>query len=330
MTIYSVFYLLMSSALIGFAACWATALLQYPFARWACGANLMRLSSGFWFAWGMLPIVWGSFVVAFGFAFGWLSSIGWLVDHCTQHPGHPHLCLAHISQNPPAGELFWGVTLLSCTLVAAAAVRSYHRYLPTHQLLRGTFSAETRAATQHVSFGVIPSRFPAVFTAGLFLPRPYLTKAAVKLLSAEEQAIVLSHEMEHIRRKDPLRLLFLTFCEYWLPAVRHIRRQWQWMAEIECDRASIRGGFSPDRVALTILKFQRANRKWRSPTMTLAYSANDTCNLKLRIESLFCDRPNAVGQVPVLLGCASLCFLLIFHFSQVHHGLETFLGWLSW
>ena len=326
---YSTFYLLVSCALIGLAVCWSAALLQYPFVSWACRVNLKRFSSSFWFTWGILPIVLGSFVVLFGCTFGWLSSIGWLPDHCTQHPGHPHLCLAHISQIPPGGGLFWGVALFCWIVLSQAAVRLFQRYLSTHQLLRDASPAET-VARQGVSFALLPSRFPAVFTAGLFFPRLYLTKTAFELLNHEEQAIVLSHEREHIRRKDPLRLLLLTFCEYWLPGVRHIRRRWQRMAEIECDRASVRDGFSADRVALTILKLQRAGSEWRPQALTLAYSAQDSLTLRLRIESLVCDRRDGIGQAPILLGCVALCLFLILHSSEVHHGLETFLGWLSW
>ncbi len=325
MTTDSPFYWLASSALIGFAACWVTAVLQYPLVRWVCRAKLKRPSSGFWFAWGMFPILLGTFLAMFTLAFDWLRSVGWLPNRHT----HTQMGLSNISQNSSEGEVFWVVALACSALIVAASVYSYRKYLPAHQLLRGILSGKT-VVSQPVSFAVVPRAFPLAFTAGLFFPRFYLTKAAVKLLTEKELAIVQSHEQEHIRKRDPLRLLLLTFWEFWLPGVRHIRRQWQRMIEIECDRASIRSGFAPDQIASTILKFEKAKTAWSPPTMTLAYKAENTGDLRLRIESLFYEPPHAIGQAPILSGCSALCLLLTIHFFEVNHELRAFLRWLNW
>jgi len=63
--------------------------------------------------------------------------------------------------------------------------------------------------------------------------------------------------------------------------------------------------------------------------MTLGYPAKNTSNLRLRIESLFEEQPHAIGTWPMLLGCAALCLVLMVHYSEVNHGLKTFLRWLS-
>lgn len=322
-------YLIMSSLLIGFVVAWGIAVLQYPLVRWVCGAKRMRLSSSFWFTWGVLPILLGTFLAVFTFAFNWLRAVGWLHNAHTQHSSNPQLGLSQVSQYPHGGELFWAVSLACSVLVVAAAVRSYRKYLPTHQMLRGVFSADS-IVSQPVSFAVVPSKFPLAFTAGLFFPRLYLTKAAVELLTGKERAVVESHEREHIRRRDPLRLFLFIFCEYWLPGVRHLRRQWQQMVEIECDRASMRSGFAPDLIGSTILKFEEAKISLRSGTMTLAYPAENTSNLRLRIESLFDEQPPAIGQGPMLYGCATVCLLLLVHFFEVNHELRIFLGGLGW
>ena len=62
--------------------------------------------------------------------------------------------------------------------------------------------------------------------------------------------------------------------------------------------------------------------------MALAYASDNHRNLKLRIESLFDGPAGAIGQRPVLLGCASLCLFLTVNFMEVHRGVKTFLGWL--
>ncbi len=308
-------YLLTSSLLVGFAACAGMAALQYPFVRWMSRAGSTGFSSDFWFAWGILPILMGAFLGGFALAFDWVGSTGWLSN-------------PHTQSSPQGGVFFWGVALGCFAVVVIAAVRSYRRYLPTYQLLGGVFPEKTTNG-QPVSFSLLPSELPAAFTAGLFFPRVYLTQAAVELLTVQEQDIVLSHEHEHIRKKDPLRLLFLTFCEYWLPGMTYLRRQWQRRVEIECDHVSMRLGFTADRVASTILKFERAKSSWRSPALALAYAPKNNSDLKLRIESLFDNPPRTIGQRPILLGCAALCLLLTVNFMEVHRGVKTFLGWLN-
>ena len=311
----SLFYLLISSLLVGFAACTGMAVLQYPFVRWMSRTGSIGLSSDFWLAWGILPILMGAFLGGFALAFDWVGSTGWL--------SNPH------TQSSPQGSVFfWGVALGCFAVVVIGAVRSYRRYLPTYRLLGGVFPEKT-ANGQSVSCSLLPSRFPVAFTAGLLYPRVYLTQAAVELLTVQEQDIVLSHEKEHIRKKDPLRFLFLTFCEYWLPGARYIRRQWQRRVEIECDQASMKLGFAADRVASTILKFERAKTTGCPPAMALTYAPESHSDLKLRIESLFDSPPGALGRTPVLLGCAALCLLLTVNFMEVHRGVKTFLRWIN-
>ena len=203
----------------------------------------MGLSSDFWFAWGILPILMGTFLGGFALAFDWVGSNGWLSD-------------PHTQSSPQGSVFFWGVVLGCFVVVLIAAVRSYRRYLPTYQLLGGAFPEKT-ANGQPVSFSLLPGRFPVAFTAGLLIPRVYLTQAAVELLTVQEQDIVLSHEHEHIRKKDPLRYLLLTFCEYWLPGARYIRRQWQKRVEIECDQ-----GWSAEySIPFKILRFSGAEEQ---------------------------------------------------------------------
>jgi len=310
----SLLYLLISSLLVGFAACAGMAALQYPFVRWMSRAGSMGLSSDFWFAWGILPILMGTFLGGFALAFNWVSSTGWLSN-------------PHTQSSPQGGVFFWGTALGCFAVVVTAALRTYRRYLPAYRLLGGAFPEKT-ANGQPVSFSLLPSGLPVVFTAGLLFPRVYLTQAAVELLTVQERDIVLSHEHEHSRRKDPLRLLLLTFCEYWLPGVWHIRQQWQGKVEIECDRASVKVGFAADRVASTILKFERAKATGCPPALSLAYAPKNSSDLKLRIESLFDGPAGAIGQRPVLLGCAAVCLFLTVNFMEVHRGVKTFLGWL--
>jgi Zn-dependent protease with chaperone function len=206
----SLSYLIISSLLVGFAACTGMAVLQYPLVRWLSRTRSTRLASDFWFAWGILPVLMGTFLGGFALAFAWVGSTGWLSN-------------PHTQSSPQGGVFFWGPALACFAVVVTAAVRTYRRYLPAYQLAGGAFPERTGNGPS-VPFSLLPSGFPVAFTAGLFFPRVYLTQAATELLTVQEQDIVLSHEQEHIRRRDPLRLLLLTFCEYWLPGVRYIRQ----------------------------------------------------------------------------------------------------------
>ena len=82
---------------------------------------------------------------------------------------------------------------------------------------------------------------PHAFCVGLLRPRIYVSSAAVELLREDELTAVLSHEAEHARRRDPLRLLLaraLAEGLFFLPVVRRLSERYAALAEIAADEAA--------------------------------------------------------------------------------------------
>ncbi|MEO7521532.1 MAG: M56 family metallopeptidase [Gemmatimonas sp.] len=81
------------------------------------------------------------------------------------------------------------------------------------------------------------------FTAGWWKPRIYIARDLGTLLSHEGLVAVLSHEAEHVRRRDPLRLTMLRFlgCTlFWIPAFRRLAEDMADEAEIAADDVAAR------------------------------------------------------------------------------------------
>ena len=318
----SLLYLTLSAFVLGALACWASSLLLYPLVRWISGSRV-HFSSNFWFGMGMLPVIVGTALALVALGSGGLSSLQWMPDHCLEHGGHPHLCLSHIARSLPNGLLFWLVAAGAGVSIGLAGLRSYLanrdllRELPAHSIDEGRFRS-------------YPSEVPTAFTAGLLFPTPYLTTEAEKQLEPEEKVVVLAHEQEHARRWDPLRLFILEFCEKWIPGIRYTRSRWQIAAELECDQAALRAGYSKELVAATILKLQRATQGYLRSGSLLSYVGDDSNqSLKPRVEVLVYGQDDVTGATPLGLLLASLLFSGVVFFGEVHHVLETVLGWLS-
>ncbi len=332
MSINSILYLLSSAIVIGFCVAWVAALIQYLLLKTLSTLNkasLSRRSSNFWFTLGVLPLSLGSLLILFSVVFAWLTSARYLYDHCLQDQGHPHLCFSHISHNPPGGLIFWGILSLGLVTAFVSGARVYRLTLSTRRLVAGAIFSQS-LTDDRGQVSVLPSALPAAFTAGLFAPRSYLTLAAMAKLSQEEMSIVLSHELEHARNKDPLRMLVLRICESWLPGARLILRRWEMRREVECDSASIRSGFRPTRVAKAILKLQEALATFRTQGAVLAYSATDICSVEYRVHSLLSGgSEDKSGGHPVLWVTVTILVTLLFGYDSIHHLLESFVGWLS-
>ncbi len=301
------------------AAVWSAAFLVGAFARLLRGGN-SNFSSSFWFFFGVVPFLAGILVGGVSLSSAALKGLAWIPDHCEVHPGHPHFCWTHASASLPEGIFFWAILLVGTALFLYSLVKAGHSVLSMNHklgLAEGTQS--------HDGFLIIPSQTPAAFVAGLLQPRPYLTSSAVRLLSGAERRIVAAHELEHVRRRDPVKLLVLRMAASLFPGFQWIEDEWKAAAELECDSASLRGGAQPEEVSLTILKLARSVG---SASPALAYAAGTDAALRQRVESLLAGAQSARCRFrwgPLLLGAL---ILTAFGLSSAHHALETILGTL--
>ena len=321
MRLDSIIYLGLSSGLIGLLSAWVFSILTYPVVR-RVPAVCRHFPSDFWFGVGVAPLIIGISFLGFSVGSGWLSLRGWLVDHCPLHQGHPHLCLTHIAQSPPGGFIFWLALGSGGCWIAYQAARIC---LPGRSL----FVRLSKASQPNGEYHLLPSKIAAAFTTGLLFPRVYLTTQAVKLLQPGEREAVLVHEQAHVQRRDPLRSLILAFSEKCFPGMKPIRRRWQLAVETECDRATVQAGFPNTLVAKTILKLKRANQGQLAQATLLHYASTDDDALRTRLELLLNDTVNDTWVKLLSILLPIFWLLSVLFFSEVHHAMETLLGWLS-
>jgi Zn-dependent protease with chaperone function len=84
---------------------------------------------------------------------------------------------------------------------------------------------------------------PQAFCAGLLRPRVFVSRGAVAALTPDQLDAVLAHEMHHVRRRDPLRLLVarvLADALFFLPVLRRAVDRYGALAEVAADEAALR------------------------------------------------------------------------------------------
>ncbi len=82
-----------------------------------------------------------------------------------------------------------------------------------------------RPQFRHLGLRLLDSTQPLAFTVGFWNPQVVLSKGMVSALSPAELSAVLSHELGHVRSRDPLRLAvvrFLADALWFLPVARSL------------------------------------------------------------------------------------------------------------
>lgn len=173
-----------------------------------------------------------------------VRAVDWL-PMTLQHVGA--FCMVALHQLlAPVHGAFHVALAAGAILAVADRLRALRR---AHRTLGGTLAQGVREgdgvfeAAMHA--GVSPSAVRIVhgspvpaFTAGLIVPRIYVSSDLPRRLRREEVAAVLAHEAVHLARRDPLRLSawrFLAVLLFWLPALRRVADDLADEAEIEAD-----------------------------------------------------------------------------------------------
>jgi Zn-dependent protease with chaperone function len=329
MTLPGTLTLLTYTLFLAAIAAWGLGLLVgFPLAGRKSEKHLER-SSSTWFLFGMSPLLGGLAVAGGCLTSAVLKGFSVIPDHCRLHPGHPHLCWTHADLVGPSGILLFG-TVVWVGLVLA----SIWRVGRSLSLVRGMLKAngtplrgDEEALDSH-GFRAVNSEVPAAFVAGLLNPRIYLTSAAIRLLSPEELRIVVTHEREHIRRRDPMKLALLRLTSHLFPGFRRIEERWRMAAELECDWACLERGSHPTQISGTILKLARSVQEY-SCRPVLAYAPGSEVVLRERVERLLSGvgPRNSGGYRWIFV--VMLSALTVAALSSMHHLLESVLGPLS-
>lgn len=159
-----------------------------------------------------------------------------------------------------------GLALIGLLVALVDRVRQQNRlglFLRAHQsraLGPGDplYAVAAQAGVQH-RVRVLEGRAAApAFTAGFLRPRVYFSQELFHALTPAELGAAFEHEMEHLRRRDPLRLAFLRFVEralFWIPLARALADAAAEAIEFRADDAARRAGYL--NVAAAIVKAAR-------------------------------------------------------------------------
>lgn len=136
------------------------------------------------------------------------------------------------------------------------------------------------ARMQGVAVRVAPRVGPVV----LGVVRPQIVVPAWLLArSADEQRLVVTHEAEHLRARDPL-LLALGWCAVavlpWNPALWFMLSRLRLAVELDCDARVLRRGAQPDSYGSLLIDVAQRASELRISTLALAA---DTTHLHQRI-----------------------------------------------
>jgi len=113
-------------------------------------------------------------------------------------------------------------------------------------------------AVEGASCRLIETPAPQAFCAGYLRPQVYLSRGATEELSREELRAVVSHELHHVRRRDPLRLLLarsLADSLFFVPLLRRSSERYAALGELAADEAAVRRLGRRGPLASALLRF---------------------------------------------------------------------------
>jgi Zn-dependent protease with chaperone function len=299
-------------------AVWAVARpLSFLTARWAAArrADLHLLLA-------LAPGVLSLAVTAAAAAPSLLSAMGWAQDHCPTHQHHVHLCLVHSSGLRPALAMV-GAGALALFLFRAFELVS--RLLATARQLR----ALERLGTSH------PGAFPVVavpcgpelcHAVGLTRRRVLLSTELRDSLKNEELSAALAHEEAHLRRRDPVTLLWFSLASLWLLPGLASRLRTRVVEAIEeaCDAEAAQALRNPLLVAASLVKVASVQLR---QSAALAGAAFGETALEKRVQALVGETAPAVASpraaVVLLFGAFTALWLVAAQSHHLHHAIET-------
>jgi len=250
-------------------------------------------------------------------------------DHCTVHDdGHAHLCFVHLPKvGVSTGFALLLVFALSYGIVRAAfAISRVVRAMRVLDLLAG--SGDVRS---DLGVTVLKTSQPICIAAGLLRPRILLSSGLLESLSADDRAVVLTHERAHVRRRDALiASLVRMLATLHLPVVaRWLVREIDVAAEQACDEEA--GKLVGDRVAVAsaILTVERALQQAAAPSLSPIAVAFGKRAVERRVESLLREPepPRSLRAIAAWIGAAAIAVLA--GASELHHVTESLLSFIA-
>jgi beta-lactamase regulating signal transducer with metallopeptidase domain len=187
-----------------------------------------------------------------------------------------------------------------CPVLASAEVARVRRLIAEHAELAGLELGRHIVVTDESIGG----------SAALGWWRPVVVVDSKFVRDCDDESLVaaIAHELEHVRRRDPLRYLLLALAVRLNPfgggSVRREAARWIFEREVQCDRAAVLSGAVPFGLARALVQASRPEQA------AIAHlGAGSLGKLRLRIELLLSyaeKRPTddvTRGASALLLAC---------------------------
>ena len=220
------------------------------------------------------------------------------------------------SAAPPVGampqvqpHLNWNWIAIGCYLLGLGAM--------LFRFIAGTFHARLLVRRARLVVGLRTSaQCVAPVTVGWFRPVVVLPEGWQDWPEAELDA-VLTHEREHIRRRDPLVqwLAMLNRCIFWFhPLAWWLERKLSALAEDACDAAVLRRGHDPRDYSAYLIDLARSVERVGA-RVTVWGAAIGGSTLSARIHRMMQGRPDPVLSRRRAVAAAAICGLTLAAFA---------------
>ncbi|MBU1308441.1 MAG: peptidoglycan DD-metalloendopeptidase family protein [Gammaproteobacteria bacterium] len=246
------------------------------------------------------------------------------VQTLTAQPQHPGVTPALLSW-----QLIWPLTLTILLLVSLwQLLKVAQQWHCLQRLIRLAQPLPLSALLHKNQRAVLPAGFTirqTPLTVSPFIAggrrMVLVVPAYIWQLSPEQRGLLVSHELVHLKRRDPQQLLLLRVvvaCCWFMPSLRYLERAFSHSAELAVDRAVLQQ--QPGQAVLygqTLLQSLKLSQSARTPTMAAGFiQANtDKALYQQRFAALFQQVPTLSAPAKFGLGLLFTGVMLLSQFS---------------
>jgi hypothetical protein len=220
-----------------------------------------------------------------------------------------------------------GVTVIlfvvfSLCLIAIKGTHVYRQGNALYTLKH--FSTSQHPLSESHKVLIIDSDVPTAFTSGFFSPTCYVSKGLIDKLSLAELDIVIEHELEHARNKDPLFMLLIACLSAYYPKklALLLTAKYRLMTEHVADQSTV-FKYSAQDVAATIVKVVRVQKSSPAKEADAYLSYFGANDITQRIQQLLQPTKKSIPMiVPVIYMLVMLCITVV-AVDASHHLVES-------
>lgn len=267
------------------------------------------LSPNGWFAMQVAPFLLAMLVT---FLFAVPSFIRFEPNHAEEEFGFP--------------VLFLSVACLA--MLGAGIYRAWSAYSRTTCAVRQWQQNATPISNGRFETLQTDQNAPALVVAGLFRPKLMVSSTASRILSKDELARAMAHELVHIRDYDNAKKLVLRLCSF--PPSRPLERSWQEAIEIAADERAVANKREALELASALVKASRLSIGAAELASNLTTDAGHL--LHARVERLLAwDQSKPASKIPRALAiftCAATALATVLLYRDLllqMHNLAEFL-----